>query len=52
VNVGDSVSPRTLHAAVREGATAAMALGEQMFFNANDSLVTGLPLDVAAQLTR
>jgi len=52
VNVGDSVSPRNLHAAVREGATAAMALGEQVFFNPNDSLITDLPLDVASQLGR
>ena len=52
VNVGDSVSPRNLHAAVREGATAAMALGEQVLFNPNDSLVTDLPLDVASQLAR
>jgi 2,4-dienoyl-CoA reductase-like NADH-dependent reductase (Old Yellow Enzyme family)/thioredoxin reductase len=52
VNVGDSVSPRNLHAAVREGATAAMALGERVFFNPNDSLVSDLPLDVAAQLAR
>ncbi|OHD69091.1 MAG: hypothetical protein A2177_08295 [Spirochaetes bacterium RBG_13_68_11] len=52
VNVGDSVSPRNLHAAVREGATAAMALGEQVFFNPNDSLITDLPLDVASQLVR
>ena len=52
VNVGDSVSPRNLHAAVREGATAAMALDEHAFFNSNDSLVGELPLDVAAQLAR
>jgi hypothetical protein len=37
---------------VREGATAAMALGERVFFNPNDSLVSDLPLDVAAQLAR
>ena len=41
VNVGDSVSPRNLHAAVREGATAAMALDEHVLFNPNDSLVDG-----------
>jgi len=37
---------------VREGAEAAMALGEKVFFNPNDSLITDLPLDVASQLVR
>jgi 2,4-dienoyl-CoA reductase-like NADH-dependent reductase (Old Yellow Enzyme family)/thioredoxin reductase len=52
VNVGDSVSPRNLHAAVREGATAGLTIEEQVLFNPNAALVNDLPLDVRAQLAR
>lgn len=52
LNATGAVSPRNLHAAVREGAEAAMALGEKVFFNSNDALITDLPLDVASQLVR
>jgi thioredoxin reductase len=52
VNVGDSVSPRNLHAAVREGAAAGQVLDANRFFNPNDALIDELPMDVAAQLSR
>ncbi|MBN1835812.1 MAG: hypothetical protein JW820_08170, partial [Spirochaetales bacterium] len=52
VNVGDSVKPRNLHAAVREGAEAGLALEGNRFINPNDALIHDLPLDVAGQLSR
>jgi 2,4-dienoyl-CoA reductase-like NADH-dependent reductase (Old Yellow Enzyme family)/thioredoxin reductase len=52
VNIGDSVTPRNLHAAVREGAAVGLALDGDRFFNPNDALIHDLPLDVAGQLTR
>jgi 2,4-dienoyl-CoA reductase-like NADH-dependent reductase (Old Yellow Enzyme family) len=52
VNVGDSVSPRNLHAAVREGASIGLTLEEHVVFNPNGALVDRIPLDVAAQLRR
>ena len=52
VNVGDSVKPRNLHAAVKEGASAGLTLDERCFFNPNDALIDGLPVDVAGQLER
>ena len=52
VNVGDSVKPRNLHAAVKEGACAGLTLDERCFFNPNDALIDGLPVDVAGQLER
>lgn len=52
VNVGDSVSPRNLHAAVREGATAGLTLEEQVVFNPNGALINQVPIDVMAQLRR
>jgi hypothetical protein len=52
LNVGDSVSPRNLHAAVREGAAAGLQLDEAMLFNPNGVFMTDLPLDVRGQLVR
>jgi putative N-acetylmannosamine-6-phosphate epimerase len=52
LNVGDSVAPRNLHAAVREGASAGQVLEGSRLVNPNDSLIDELPLDVAAQLAR
>jgi thioredoxin reductase len=52
VNVGDSVKPRNLHSAVKEGASAGLTLDERRFFNPNDALIDGLPVDVAGQLER
>jgi len=52
VNVGDSVKPRNLHAAVREGAAVGLALEDSKFVNSNDALIHDLPIDVAGQLSR
>jgi 2,4-dienoyl-CoA reductase-like NADH-dependent reductase (Old Yellow Enzyme family) len=52
VNVGDSVSPRNLHAAVREGAAIGLALDGNMMWNSNHALMDNVPIDVMAQLTR
>ena len=52
INVGDSVQPRNLHAAVREGAAAGLAIEENLLFNPNHALIDGLPADVLGQLTR
>jgi 2,4-dienoyl-CoA reductase-like NADH-dependent reductase (Old Yellow Enzyme family)/thioredoxin reductase len=52
LNVGDSVSPRNLHAAVREGAAAGLQIDEAMLFNPNGAFMTELPLDVRGQLVR
>ncbi len=52
VNVGDSVSPRNLHAAVREGAAVGLMLDGNMLDNSNDALMSDVPLDVQGQLTR
>jgi len=52
VNVGDAVSPRNLHAAVREGASVGLSLDRYNIYNSNDALVGELPIDIAGQLTR
>jgi hypothetical protein len=51
-NVGDSVRPRNLHAAVKEGAALGLALDGNRLFNPNDAPIDGLPIDVLEQLTR
>jgi 2,4-dienoyl-CoA reductase-like NADH-dependent reductase (Old Yellow Enzyme family)/thioredoxin reductase len=52
VNVGDSVRPRNLYFAVKEGAGIGLAVDEHLLFNANNAIVNDLPLDVLGQLTR
>jgi 2,4-dienoyl-CoA reductase-like NADH-dependent reductase (Old Yellow Enzyme family)/thioredoxin reductase len=52
VNVGDSVKPRNLHAAVREGAAAGLSLDGEPMFNPNDAVMDGMPIDLVGQLTR
>jgi len=52
INVGDSVSPRNLHAAVREGATAGLVLEAERFVNPNDAFIDQLPVDLIGQLSR
>jgi thioredoxin reductase len=52
VNVGDSVSPRNLHAAVREGARAGLMLDGAMLVNPNGALMDEVPMDVRGQLAR
>ena len=50
VNVGDSLNPRNLHAAVKEGALFGLSLDDQLLFNANNAIMNDLPLDVRIQL--
>ncbi len=52
LNVGDSVSPRNLHAAVREGAAAGLQIDDALLFNPNGAFMTDVPLDVRGQLLR
>ena len=52
VNVGDSVRPRNLYYAVKEGAGIGLAIDEHLLFNPNHAVVNDLPLDVLGQLTR
>jgi 2,4-dienoyl-CoA reductase-like NADH-dependent reductase (Old Yellow Enzyme family) len=52
LNVGDSVSPRNLHAAVREGAAAGLMIDGDMLLNSNDAPMNELPMDVRGQLVR
>ena len=52
LNVGDSVTPRNLHAAVREGAAAGLSIDASMLFNPNGVFMSDLPLDVRGQLVR
>jgi 2,4-dienoyl-CoA reductase-like NADH-dependent reductase (Old Yellow Enzyme family)/thioredoxin reductase len=52
VNVGDSVRPRNLYHAVKEGAGIGLQLDEHLLFNPNHAVVNDLPIDVLGQLTR
>jgi len=50
VNLGDSIRPRNLHAAVEEGATIGLNIDEYGIMNPNLTLADTLPLDIAGQL--
>jgi thioredoxin reductase len=52
VNVGDSVRPRNLYHAVKEGAGIGLELDEHLLFNPNHAILSDLPIDVLGQLTR
>jgi NADPH-dependent 2,4-dienoyl-CoA reductase/sulfur reductase-like enzyme len=52
LNVGDSVRPRNLYHAVKEGTTFGHEVDESLLFNPNGAILNELPLDVLAQLTR
>jgi thioredoxin reductase len=52
VNVGDSVRPRNLYHAVKEGAGIGLELDEHLMFNPNHAILNDLPIDVLGQLTR
>ena len=52
INVGDSVSPRNLYQAVKEGSDFGLALDERLLFNSNHAILDDLPMDVVGQLTR
>jgi hypothetical protein len=50
VNVGDSLRPRNLSAAVKEGALFGLSLDDQLLFNSNNAIMNDLPLDIKIQL--
>jgi len=52
LNVGDSVAPRNLYHAVKEGSAFGLAVDQHLLFNPNGAIVDHLPIDVLAQLTR
>ena len=52
LNVGDSVAPRNLYHAVKEGSAFGLAVDEHLLFNPNGAILDDLPMDVLAQLTR
>jgi len=52
LNVGDSVAPRNLYHAVKEGSAFGLAVDEHLLFNSNGAILNELPADVLAQLTR
>jgi hypothetical protein len=52
LNVGDSVRPRSLFSAVKEGSAFGLAVDEHLLFNPNHAILNQLPIDVLGQLTR
>ncbi len=52
INAGDSVRPRNLYWAVREGSAFGLAVDEHLLFNPNHAILDDLPMDVLGQLTR
>jgi hypothetical protein len=52
LNVGDSVRPRNLYHAVKEGSAFGLAVDQNLLFNPNGAILDELPMDVLAQLTR
>jgi hypothetical protein len=52
LNAGDSVRPRNLFHAVKEGSAFGLAVDEHVLFNPNGAIVNELPIDVLNQLTR
>ncbi len=52
VNIGDSVKPRNLHAAVNEGAVFGKNVEGEALTNPNNAPINDLPIDVLGQLTR
>ena len=52
INVGDSLRPRNLYWAVKEGSGFGLAVDEHLLFNPNHAILNELPMDVLGQLTR
>lgn len=52
LNVGDSVRPRNLYHAVKEGSAFGLDVDEHLLFNPNGAILNDLPADVLGQLTR
>src|SRR5512142_1733122 len=49
LNVGDSVRPRNLYHAVKEGSAFGLAVDEHLLFNPNGAILDRLPMDVLGQ---
>ena len=49
LNVGDSVRPRNLYHAVKEGSAFGLAVDENLLFNPNGAILNDLPIDVLGQ---
>jgi len=52
INVGDSIAPRNLYQAVKEGSAFGLAVDEHLLFNSNHAILNQLPMDVLGQLAR
>jgi 2,4-dienoyl-CoA reductase-like NADH-dependent reductase (Old Yellow Enzyme family)/thioredoxin reductase len=52
INVGDSVAPRNLYHAVKEGAAFGLAVDEHLLFNPNGAILNDVPIDVLGQISR
>jgi 2,4-dienoyl-CoA reductase-like NADH-dependent reductase (Old Yellow Enzyme family)/thioredoxin reductase len=52
LNAGDSVRPRNLYHAVKEGAAFGLAVDSQLLFNSNGAILNDAPIDVLGQITR
>jgi 2,4-dienoyl-CoA reductase-like NADH-dependent reductase (Old Yellow Enzyme family)/thioredoxin reductase len=52
VNVGDSLRPRNLYSAVKEGSGFGLAVDQHLLFNPNHAILDELPIDVLGQLMR
>jgi hypothetical protein len=52
INVGDSLRPRNLYSAVKEGSGFGLAVDQHLLFNPNHAILDELPIDVLAQLMR
>ena len=52
VNIGDSVKPRNLHAAVKDGTTIGLTIEEHNLFNPNGNPINDLPIDGFGQILK
>jgi len=52
VNIGDSVRPRNVYWAVKEGSDFGLVVDEHLLFNSNHAILDQVPMDVLGQLTR
>jgi 2,4-dienoyl-CoA reductase-like NADH-dependent reductase (Old Yellow Enzyme family)/thioredoxin reductase len=52
VNVGDSLRPRNLYSAVKEGSGFGLTVDQHLLFNPNHAILDELPIDVLGQLMR
>jgi 2,4-dienoyl-CoA reductase-like NADH-dependent reductase (Old Yellow Enzyme family)/thioredoxin reductase len=52
INAGDSIRPRNLYHAVKEGSWFGLAVDQHLLFNSNHAILSDMPMDVLNQLTR